>query len=284
MDQKDELAQDHKLTTEDLLNAGPGEHEHGTTSHAVPGFDRDGEDPDRDDLHEADHEGLDRNLTDENRTDDDLDDDDLSDERLLGERPGDEDRADEGLDDEGLHSANPDRVHVDNDVDEDDLDRDVPAQGHVEPSAGDLAEEPVGDEPVASDLSESNLDEPAVTEPAGTEPVAAAAAEPVATGAKPTPTKAGDDAGTPLFAADQVDQYRTQWREVQSAFVDSPQQAVQEADELVAQVIQNLAATFAEHKRTLEAQWDRGEAGETEDLRLALRQYRSFFNQLLSVQ
>jgi hypothetical protein len=65
--------------------------------------------------------------------------------------------------------------------------------------------------------------------------------------------------------------------------VDSPQDAVREADELVAEIIQNLAATFAEHKRTLEGQWSRGDEVQTEDLRLALRQYRSFFNQLLSV-
>lgn len=241
MDQKDELAQDRKLTTEDLLNAGPGE-------------------------------GLDHNLTDENRTDDELDEDDLSDGRLSGDRPADEDRADEGLE-----SANPDRVHVDHDLGDDDLDHDAAEVPTQDRGTGDLAGETVGDEPVGS---ESDVDEPAVTEPAAAEAVTA---EPVATGAKPTPTKAGDDVSVPLFAADEVDQFRTQWRELQSAFVDSPQQAVQEADELVAQIIQNLAATFAEHKRTLEAQWDRGEAGETEDLRLTLRQYRSFFNQLLSV-
>ena len=57
--------------------------------------------------------------------------------------------------------------------------------------------------------------------------------------------------------------------------------ALREADELVAAVIQSSASTFADHKRELESQWQQGEAA-TEDLRVALRQYRSFVNQLLS--
>ncbi|MFF1736201.1 hypothetical protein [Streptomyces sp. NPDC058247] len=45
---------------------------------------------------------------------------------------------------------------------------------------------------------------------------------------------------------------------------------------------QLLATTFADHKQGLEGQWHRGEEFATEDLRLALRQYRSFFDRLLS--
>ncbi|WP_262371142.1 hypothetical protein [Streptomyces sp. WAC01526] len=54
------------------------------------------------------------------------------------------------------------------------------------------------------------------------------------------------------------------------------------ADALVAEVMQLLATTFADHKQGLEGQWHRGEEVATEDLRLALRQYRSFFDRLLS--
>jgi len=67
---------------------------------------------------------------------------------------------------------------------------------------------------------------------------------------------------------------------VQTEFVDDPKQAVRKADELVAAAMQSLASTFADHKPELETQWREGEV-ETEQLRLALRQYRSFFNQLL---
>jgi hypothetical protein len=89
------------------------------------------------------------------------------------------------------------------------------------------------------------------------------------------------DESTPLFADQEVDRFRQDWQGIQIAFVDDPKRAVSEADELVAAVIQSLASTFASHKSELESQWQQGEAA-TEDLRVALRQYRSFFNQLLS--
>ncbi|GGP40579.1 hypothetical protein [Saccharothrix coeruleofusca] len=86
-----------------------------------------------------------------------------------------------------------------------------------------------------------------------------------------------------LFTEDEVDRFREQWRALQVDFVDSPREAVHRADELVAQVIQSLATTFAEHKRSLEGQWQEGERVDTEELRLALRRYRSFFERLTSV-
>ncbi|AXB42173.1 hypothetical protein [Amycolatopsis albispora] len=95
-------------------------------------------------------------------------------------------------------------------------------------------------------------------------------------------TSADDEQHQPLFAPEEVDGYREQWKSIQINFVDDPQRAVREADELVAKVIQSLAATFAAHKSELEGQWSRGGEVATEDLRLALRQYRSFFHQLLS--
>lgn len=89
-----------------------------------------------------------------------------------------------------------------------------------------------------------------------------------------------DEART-LFADADVDRFRESWQGIQTAFVDDPRRAVKEADELVAVVIQNLATTFADHKKELESAWSQGEPA-TEDLRIALRRYRSFFNQLLS--
>ncbi|MFJ7069603.1 hypothetical protein [Streptomyces sp. NPDC101115] len=76
--------------------------------------------------------------------------------------------------------------------------------------------------------------------------------------------------------------FRTRWHDIQSMFVDDPREAVHAADTLVADVMQKLAATFADHRRTLEGQWKQGEGVDTEDLRTALRQYRSFFRRLLS--
>jgi CHAD domain-containing protein len=58
---------------------------------------------------------------------------------------------------------------------------------------------------------------------------------------------------------------------------------VQDADELVASVMKRLAEVFAAEREKLERDWDSGEDVSTEDLRVALRRYRSFFDRLLAV-
>jgi hypothetical protein len=65
--------------------------------------------------------------------------------------------------------------------------------------------------------------------------------------------------------------------------VDEPRRAVEQADSLVAGTMKRLAEIFADERNKLESQWDKGENVSTEDLRLALRRYRSFFSRLLSV-
>ncbi|MEU8438601.1 hypothetical protein AB0F18_38090 [Streptomyces sp. NPDC029216] len=88
--------------------------------------------------------------------------------------------------------------------------------------------------------------------------------------------------GQPLLAAEDAERYRTAWGEIQGRFVDDPRDAVTSADTLVAEVMQDLAGTFASHKQELEGQWQRGDDVATEDLRQALQHYRSFFNRLLN--
>ena len=102
------------------------------------------------------------------------------------------------------------------------------------------------------------------------------------------PEMARDDSGdggatAPLFGGDQASNYRSRWQEIQTGFVDEPRAAVQEADALVAEVMRQLARTFADERRGLEGQWAEGEQISTEYLRIALRRYRSFFDRLLSV-
>ena len=93
-----------------------------------------------------------------------------------------------------------------------------------------------------------------------------------------------DDAQhAPLFATEESARLRDQWNEVQASFVDEPRQAVEQADQLVATAIKRLAEMFADEKARLEGQWDRGGEISTEDLRQALRRYRSFFGRVLSV-
>jgi len=88
---------------------------------------------------------------------------------------------------------------------------------------------------------------------------------------------------TPLFPGGELEGLRTRWKEVQTAFVDEPRKAVEEADSLVASAMKRLAEVFSEERSRLEGQWDRGDNVSTEDLRVALQRYRSFFDRLLSV-
>src|SRR6266511_2779520 len=74
-----------------------------------------------------------------------------------------------------------------------------------------------------------------------------------------------------------------QWQEVQVGFVDDPRKALQAADELVQQVIQQVERRFATERDSMEHQWSRGQDVSTEDLRLMLQRYRSLFNRLLHV-
>jgi hypothetical protein len=91
------------------------------------------------------------------------------------------------------------------------------------------------------------------------------------------------DRPTPLFPDTDAADFRRRWTEVQTSFVDEPRQAVQQADELVAGVMTRLAETFAGERGNLEHQWDRGEDVTTEDLRIVMQRYRSFFDRLLSI-
>lgn len=87
----------------------------------------------------------------------------------------------------------------------------------------------------------------------------------------------------PLFSESEMGDFRSQWNKVQTGFVDEPRRTVEEADELVAAVMQRLAEGFANERSGLEKQWDRGDNVSTEDLRVALQRYRSFFDRLLKL-
>lgn len=90
------------------------------------------------------------------------------------------------------------------------------------------------------------------------------------------------DALEPLLGSDEASTFRSRWESIQTGFVDSPRQAVEDADGLVAELMQRLAQTFTQERENLEGQWSRGDDVSTEDLRVALQRYRSFFERLLS--
>jgi hypothetical protein len=90
-------------------------------------------------------------------------------------------------------------------------------------------------------------------------------------------------ASGPLFASDESASLRQRWDAIQVGFVDEPRRSVEEADNLVAVAIKRLAEQFATERSKLEGQWTQGTDVSTEDLRQALRRYRSFFSRILNV-
>jgi hypothetical protein len=93
----------------------------------------------------------------------------------------------------------------------------------------------------------------------------------------------GQPEEAPLFEQDALEKFRSSWGAIQTGFVDNPGGAVKQADELVAAVMKRLAEVFADERANLEQAWGKGDDVSTEDLRVALRRYRSFFDRLLSV-
>jgi HD-GYP domain-containing protein (c-di-GMP phosphodiesterase class II) len=88
---------------------------------------------------------------------------------------------------------------------------------------------------------------------------------------------------SPLFSDETEQQFRTQWHDIQTGFVDEPRRAVEQADELVARLMQQLAQSFSDQRTSLERQWEQSDKISTEELRVALRRYRSFFERLLAI-
>jgi hypothetical protein len=86
-----------------------------------------------------------------------------------------------------------------------------------------------------------------------------------------------------LLPQDYVTDFRSRWERIQTGFVDEPRTAVQQADELVNETINRLSEGFASARQQLEDQWGNGDNVSTEDLRVALKKYRTFFEKLLTV-
>lgn len=135
-------------------------------------------------------------------------------------------------------------------------------------------EHPVEEEPRFERDEAAAAEETAVGEPTAMRDETAAA--------EPAAERDESAEAAPLLAqADEAD-LRTRWEEIQTRFVDDPRQAVEDADALVAGVMKRMAEGFAQAREQLEGQWSRGEDVGTEDLRVALQRYRSFFQRLLS--
>jgi hypothetical protein len=93
----------------------------------------------------------------------------------------------------------------------------------------------------------------------------------------------GDEVGAAALLADEdAEGFRSRWNEIQVRFVDEPRGSVQKADGLVAEMMGRLTQMFSDERTRLESQWESGDDVSTEELRIALQRYRSFFERLLS--
>jgi hypothetical protein len=100
--------------------------------------------------------------------------------------------------------------------------------------------------------------------------------------ATPAAAVTADAVDEPLLGSEDTARFERRWHQVQVAFVDEPRSAVEQADNLVAELMRQLAETFADERGRLETAWTAGEDVDTEQLRVALTRYRSFFQRLLA--
>jgi len=101
---------------------------------------------------------------------------------------------------------------------------------------------------------------------------------------RPAATDPTQEELLPLFEDESARKFRSRWLSIQSKFVDDPRDAVKQADDLVADIIKNVTMSFSDRRVSLEQQWNSGENISTEDMRVTLKRYRSFFERLLSLE
>ena len=98
------------------------------------------------------------------------------------------------------------------------------------------------------------------------------------------PANTLDEGLEPLFEDESARKFRSRWQVIQGKFVDDPRDSVKQADDLVADIIKSVTMSFADRRIGLEKQWNSGENISTEDMRVALKRYRSFFERLLTLE
>ncbi|HZQ56528.1 MAG TPA: hypothetical protein VFA84_00750 [Acidimicrobiales bacterium] len=152
-------------------------------------------------------------------------------------------------------------------------------EGTIAPPATDerAMAAPAGDTAMTAPDTDTAM--PAATNDATAAPATAAPGPAAGQGAMAPATTAGGGAG-PLLS--DPGEFTARWQSVQVIFVDEPRRAVEDADRLVREVMDRLTQVFSSQRDDLEKTWHAGGEASTEDLRLALQRYRSFFERLLA--
>ncbi len=99
-----------------------------------------------------------------------------------------------------------------------------------------------------------------------------------------TPRTAVKEELESLFEKGEAEKFRSRWLDIQNRFVDDPRDSAKQADDLVADVIKSITMSFSDRRVALEKQWNSGSNVSTEDLRVAVKRYRSFFDRLLTLE
>jgi hypothetical protein len=146
-----------------------------------------------------------------------------------------------------------------------------------------VSDDPVRDDLPKADRSKEGRPRPLLAARPSGETAQSTASQGVSSQDLASKARNSTDGDAPLFPNNELQELRNRWSGVQTAFVDEPRSAVEQADGLVAAAMKRLAEVFAEERSRLEQQWDRGDNVSTEDLRIALQRYRSFFQRLLSI-
>ncbi|MGW2524745.1 hypothetical protein ACWC09_48910 [Streptomyces sp. NPDC001617] len=122
-------------------------------------------------------------------------------------------------------------------------------------------------------------------------PAGAAARTATTPGPTSTPRRTDTTSGAEgprLFPHDESDKLQLRLRHAVSGFVDGPRDAVAEADQVVEEIAGRFVEAVTRRRRTLRMSWQEGDAKgtkdshpDTEQLRLALRDYRDLAERLL---
>jgi hypothetical protein len=91
-------------------------------------------------------------------------------------------------------------------------------------------------------------------------------------------TAAAAGAGAPLLTGQAG--LRERWLQIQSGFIDDPRASVTEAAGFVGEITSTIVTAVQERERGLRGAWDGNGDADTESLRNALREYRTFFELL----
>jgi hypothetical protein len=146
--------------------------------------------------------------------------------------------------------------------------------GESLPPEGDEPLLPADDEPLLPEAEESlplDADEP--TLPDADEPIRAETDEP--SGQPVNVAELG-----PLFDGSEATEFQQNWQQIQSGFVEDPASAVRRAEDLTDKILGSLTRALEDRRRTLDYS---ARNGDTEQLRLVLRQYREVLESVTSL-